>query len=253
MLKLGRKPSRIDRRTLRFARYVNMRALPASPPARDWAHPLTAPAFGMFANDRLGDCTCAAIGHYLQAMAANTGRPLTLAGGDVIRMYSAVTGYDPARPETDEGAEMLDVLKYMRATGLCGYRFGAYVAVDPLSRTYVEAAVNCTGGLYVGLDLPAAWRDATTWDVAPIASRSTAYVANSWGPHAVEVVGYDRIGLTLVTWGVLKIMSWEALRKYCSEAWAAIDSLWIDDTSLLSPSGFDLATLMRDLVEIDRA
>jgi hypothetical protein len=253
MLKLGRKPSRRDRRTLQFSRYVSLRSLPAAPPLRDWANPLTAPSFGLFANDKLGDCTCAAIGHYLQAMAANTGRPLHIAGADVIRMYSAVTGYDPQRPETDIGGEMLDVLKYMRATGLCGYRFGAFVQVDPLSRTYVETAVNSTGGLYVGLDLPAAWRDATTWDVAPIADRSTSWEPNTWGPHAVEVVGYDRVGLTLVTWGVLKFMSWEALRKYCSEAWAAIDSQWIDDTSMLSPSGFDLATLMRDLVEIDRA
>jgi len=125
MLKLGRKPSRRDRRTLSFARYVSMRALPAAPPARDWAHPLTSPGWGMFSNDRLGDCTCAAVGHYLQAMAANTGRPLSIAGADVIKMYSAVAGYDPERPDTDQGAEMLDVLRYMRSTGLCGYRFGA--------------------------------------------------------------------------------------------------------------------------------
>jgi hypothetical protein len=252
VLKLGRKPSRRDRRTLQFSRYISMRALPASPPARDWAHPITAPAWGLFSNDRLGDCTCAAIGHYLQAMAANTGRPLAITGGDVIRMYQAVGGYDPTRPETDAGCEMLDVLRYMRATGLCGYRFGAFVQVDPLSRTYVEAAINALGGLYAGLDLPVAWQNATTWDVAPIGDRSTSYAPNTWGPHAVEVVGYDRLGLMVVTWGVLKILTWEALRKYCSEAWAMIDSLWIDDTSMLSPSGFDLETLMRDLVEIDR-
>jgi hypothetical protein len=252
MLKLGRNPSRHDRRTLYLSRYVNLRSLPGAPPKRDWTHPEHAPAWGLFANDRLGDCTCAAIGHYLQAQSANTGRPLTITGGDVIKMYSTVAGYDPERPETDQGAQMLDVLRYMRSTGLCGHRFGAYVSVDPLSRSYVESAINLTGGLYVGLDLPAAWRSATIWDVPSIGDHSTTWEPNTWGPHAVEIMGYDRLGLICVTWGVLKVITWEAFRRYCSEAWTAIDPQWIDDTSMISPSGFDLVTLMRDLVEIDR-
>lgn len=253
MLKLGRIPSRDDPRTFRFSKFVDVNKLAGAPSKRDWAHPINAPAFGMFANDRLGNCTCASQGHYLQAMAANTGRPLAITGGDVIKMYQAIGGYDPARPETDQGAEMLDAMRYMRSTGLCGYRFGAYFSVDPLLSAHVEAAVNSFGGLSVGLDMPAAWRDSTTWDVAQPGDRSLSWEPNSWGPHAAQVVAYDPIGLTVVTWSVLKLLTWEALRQYCSEAWAAIDSQWIDDTTMLTPSGFDLEQLMRDLVEIDRA
>lgn len=212
-----------------------------------------APAWGMFANDRLGNCTCAAIGHFLQAQSANTGRPLVLSGADVIQLYRIVGGYDPARPETDQGAEMLDVLRHMRSVGWCGYRFGAYVQVDTFNRSHVEAAINLTGGLYTGLDLPAAWQESTYWDIAPIGKRTAAYDRNTWGPHAVEILAYDRLGLVCVTWGVLKYLTWDALRMYTGEAWAAVDSQWFDDTSMLSPSGFNLERLMRDLVEIDRA
>lgn len=250
MLKLGRIPSREDPRTLRLARYLDLGQFAASPPARDWSHPLDAPPWGLFANDRLGNCTCAAIGHFLQAQSANTGRPLLIGGADVINMYRVVGGYDPARPETDQGAEMLDALRHMRNVGLCGHRFGAFVALDPTQRDHVEAAINSFGGAYCGLDMPAAWRDATTWDIG---DRSARWEPNSWGPHAVEIVGYDRIGLIAVTWGTLKLITWEALQRYCSEAWAAIDEQWIDDTTMLTPSGFDLEQLMRDLVEIDRA
>lgn len=249
MLKLGRIPSRQDSRTLRLARYI--RNLPGQPPARDWAHPEHAPAWGTFGNLALGNCTCAAIGHFLQAQSANTGRPLLIGGADIINMYRAVGGYDPKRPETDQGAEMLDALRHMRNVGLCGHRFGAFVEVDPTERDHVEAAINSFGACYSGMDMPAAWINSTTWD-APSNDADARYAPNSWGPHAVMAIAYDRLGLTVVTWGTLKSITWEGYRKYCSEAWAMVDSQWIDDTSMLSPSGFDLSTLMSDLVNIDR-
>lgn len=249
MLKLGRIPSKPDERDFRFARYVDLDKLPGAPSKRDWTHPVDSPAWGMFSNDRLGNCTCAAQGHYLQAQSANTGRPLTILGADIIQLYRDVSGYDPKRPETDQGAEMRDVLTEMRAVGLCRHRIGAFAAVDPQDRDHVEAAVNSFGGLFAGLDMPAAWRDATNWDIG---DRSARWEPNSWGPHAVEIVGYDHIGLTCITWSVPKLITWEAFQRYCSEAWVEIDPQWIDDTTMLSPSGFDLEQLMRDLVEIDR-
>jgi len=251
---LGRRISRHDPRTRRFASYLDVGNLPGIPSARDWTHPTHAPKWGMFANSDIGDCTCAAIGHLFQAQAANTGKSITITDRDVLRLYSRpdVGGYDPTRPETDNGAEMLDVLRAMRRDGMAGQRIGAYVAVDALSRTHVEAAISLLGGLYVGLDLPLAWRDATTWDVAPVRGYTSDYKPNSWGGHAATVLHYDRLGLWLVTWGELKFITWEALRTYASEAWAIVNSLWIDDTSMLAPSGFALADLMLDLVEIDR-
>jgi len=61
--KLGKKPARHDPRTLQMANYL---ALPAFPASRDWTNKAK-PAWGMMLNDQLGDCTCAAIGHIIQA------------------------------------------------------------------------------------------------------------------------------------------------------------------------------------------
>lgn len=253
MLKLGRIPSRHDARTLRFAKYVDPQQIQASPPARDWSHPLHAPAWGMFGNDRLGDCTCASIGHALQAIAANTDRPLAISGADVIKMYQAVGHYLPSHPETDQGAEMIDVLRYMRSTGLCGHRFGAFVSVDPMNQAHVEAALNLCGWVYVGADLPRAAQDQTVWDVAPPNRYTDDYRRNTWGPHAMAMLALDRTHAVMVTWGGLKITTRPWIPSFVSEMWAVFDPSWIDDSSMLSPSGFNLAALMTDLVEIDRA
>jgi hypothetical protein len=209
-----------------------------------------APAWGLYRNDALGDCTCAAIAHALAAEAANTGRPPPpIRDADVVELYERVSDYDPARPETDQGAQMIDVLRAMRSTGMAGARIGAYAAVDWLSRTQVEAAINLFGAVYLGIDLPLAWQDATTWDIAPVHGAGPDYARGSWGGHAVSVLAYDRVGLTCVTWGALKFMTWEALRAYGSEAWAMIGPLWLRDDGL-TPSGFDAQLLAQDLAAI---
>ena len=250
---LGRIPSRRDPRTLQLRRYVAPDIVHSPPPARDWSHPATAPAWGMFRNDRIGDCTIAAIAHALQAAAANTGRPApAITDADVIGAYSAVTGYDPARPETDRGAQMLDVLRYLRTAGLAGVRFGAYAAINPQSRAELEAAVNFTGFAYVGVDLPLAARDQTVWDVAPPGKHDERYRPGSWGGHAVALLAYDRTHVTLVTWGAIKVATVEWLWSYAGEAWAVIDPLWLRSDGL-TPSGFNAELLARDLAAIGAA
>ena len=57
-VRLGKLPVRHDVRTLQLARYVDTAVLPAPPASYDeTAHVHDWP---MYANDRIGDCTCAA-------------------------------------------------------------------------------------------------------------------------------------------------------------------------------------------------
>ena len=246
---LGRSPSRRDVRNLRLARYLAPNVVPAPPLARDWTHGAQAPRWGMWRNDVIGCCTCAAIAHSFQAASALTGRALQLVDGDVVGLYMAASGYDPKRPETDQGAQMLDVLRVMRGRGMAGIKIGAFVTVDLSSKIEMETAINLTGSLYLGLDLPKAWQTQTTWDVAPPGKRSADYDRNSWGGHAVSALGYDRLGVTAITWGTPKLITWEAVRSYAGEAWAYIDDLWLRDDKL-TPSGFNADLLARDLAAI---
>lgn len=244
---LGRVRSRRDPRTLRFARYVAPSVhAPAAPAARDWTHPDVAPPWGLFRNDQLGDCTCASIGHMLQAAAANTGRPAPAIGdADVVALYERAGDYDPARPDTDRGAQMLDVLRLLRTDGLAGVQIGAFASVDPHDRGEIEAVVNLTGCAYVGVDLPRAAQTQTVWDVG----QGPAFEPGSWGGHAMALLGYDQAHVIFVTWGAIKVATFEWFATYASEAWAMIDPLWLRADGL-TPSGFDAAALRQDLAAL---
>ena len=250
----GRIPSRRDPRTLRMASYLGARtALPTPPDARDWTHPTHAPTWGMWSNDVAGDCTCASRAHILQAEASNAGHPApAITDAEVLALYTAVTGYDPARPETDRGAQMIDVLRMLKKRGIAGRQIGAYVAVDPANRLEVEHAINICGSLYLGLSLPEAWQVNTMWDIAPPNAALAPWKAGSWGGHAVAVLAYDWAGLWLVTWGALKRITWEGLFAYGDEAWTTIDSLWLQDCGE-TPSGFNAVQLVQDLARIGSA
>jgi hypothetical protein len=118
LLRLGRCAPRRDPRTLKLARYIPK--LPGHPPAKNWG--ISVPAWGMMANDVLGDCTCASAGHIIMLHTAARGAPVKVADEDVIAAYSAIGGYKPGDPSTDNGAVELDALNYWRKTGIASMR-----------------------------------------------------------------------------------------------------------------------------------
>ena len=113
-MKLGRLPA------ARNPLVPRLRAvLPNLPPAPDvvnwWA---TVPAWQMLGNDSCGDCVFAALGHAIMAMSSYTKAPLYPSADDCLADYSAITGYNPADPSTDNGAVIETVLAYAQKTGL---------------------------------------------------------------------------------------------------------------------------------------
>lgn len=247
---LGRVPSRRDARALRFAKYVDPAAIDKAPPASDWTHAVR--SWGMYRNDVVGDCTCAAMAHMFTAQAANADRPAPeIPDVEVVTLYQCASGYDPDRPGSDRGAQMVDVLRLMQRRGLAGIKIGAYAALTPQSRAEIEMAVNLTGCAYVGVDLPLAAQDQTVWDVASPGKYDDRYRPGSWGGHAMALLGYDRSHVTFVSWGQVRIATVEWLMTYASEAWAIVDDLWLREDGL-TPSGFDAERLRADLASIQR-
>jgi hypothetical protein len=53
-------------------------------------------------------------------------------------------------------------------------------------------------------------------------------------------------GIYVVTWGALKTMIWEFYGRYNVETYAVLGSDWVGGDQV-SPSGFDLTSLGRDL------
>jgi hypothetical protein len=241
--KLHAQPARPH---LKLAHYLTPGAvLPAAPASADWLSRVT--DWPMYLNDRVGDCTCAAVGHMIEAFTAYAqGAPVELTDQDVLWTYEAVTGYDPRDPSTDRGAYVQDVLAYWQATGVAGHRILAYAAVDVANLDEVRLAVDLFGAVDVGLQFPSSAMDqfnaGQPWDVVDGATVS--------GGHCVPVGAYAADGsLTCVTWGRPQVMTEAFWRAYVDEAWIVITPDWVDARGT-DPQGLSLYQLGADFAAL---
>ncbi len=238
---LGKKPVRHDPRTLMLSSL--MPELPPPPPARDWTGKLPLD-IGMYRNDVLGDCTCASAAHLIQVWTSQAGMaPIWVSESDVVSAYSAIGGYDPTNPASDGGCVMLDVLNYWRKTGIGDHRIGAYVKVDHSKIGHVQAAIDYFGAVYVGANLPLSARDTDYWlGTLPGVIPHGTQQAGSWGGHCMGAGGYDRSGVSFLTWGKRQRADWLWWLEYVDECYAIVSTDWIGGNGL-APVGLDIAKL----------
>lgn len=241
ILKLGRQPKKYDPRTLKLSAYLKTEELPTLPLSYFWPAPA---AWGMMANDQLGDCTCAGAGHAIMQWTVANGDLFTPPDAAIVAAYSAITGYNPADPSTDQGAAEIDVLNYWRKTGIAGHLIGAYAEINPAIVNQVKYAVYLFGVAYIGLSLPLAYQGADGWTDPP--NLTGSWLPGSWGGHAVIVVGYDATGVTVITWGAPLKMTWAAFAAYCVEAYAIFSTDFVTGVKD-APNGFAQAALQEDL------
>jgi hypothetical protein len=247
--KLGKRPVRYDPRTLQLANYLRSEALPPTPPSIDWGAKVE--VWAMFANDRVGCCTCAAAGHLIMDWTANDApKMLVPTDQQILKTYSDITGYDPKTGANDTGAYALDVLNHWRRKGVAKRRILAYTALEPGNHGHVRDALYLFGGCYLGLALPVSAQKQKVWSVPPGGAKGEG-APGSWGGHAVSIVGYDARGLVVVTWGAVKRMTWGFLDAYCDEAYAVLSGDWTG-RDLRAPNGVDLAALQADLRDVTR-
>jgi len=238
-MKLGKLPPKKDPRTLMLARYLPDTALPIVPGEVDWAQSNWVPKFGMFANDVYGDCTCASLAHAIQSWNGNVNKSVTLKDADVLKAYSAISGFNPSDPSTDRGAYCIDALNYLRKTGIGGHKCAAYAKIVTTHHAMLRATMWLFGGAYIGAVLYDDIWGAPVWD----APKPSAVIA---GGHAMFVVRYSKNQLAVVTWGGLQPVTWRWLDRCCDEAYAVLSEDALDAAGR-SVAGFDVAALRNDL------
>lgn len=241
-LRLGKQPPREDPRTLQLAKYlipdrVLPNVKPFTPMVKTWP---------MYRNDQIGDCTIAAAGHMIQAWTRAAGREVDVTDREVLAAYEAVSGYDPATGQNDNGAVELDVLNYWRHTGIGNHRVVAFAQVNQADHREIIAASNLFGGLYAGAALPAALQvHPLRWHVT---GKGASAQPGSWGGHAICLYAPSGRGWSVITWGARAPVSTTFVNRYFDELYAIVTEDFLHAGR--SPAGLDLTALQADLARL---
>lgn len=228
--------------------------LPTSPSFVDRESKVS--SWPMYKNDTVGDCTIAAVLHMIASFTAFSG---SVPGGamftddEAIKIYSAVSGYNPATGANDNGATLAQVCKYMMTTGATDatgkvHKFAAWAEVgDYTNRKLLKRILNAFGTAYLAIDFPDSAMDQFN------AGEPWTYVAGSPsdGGHAIPLQ-YSAVNTntlddeTIITWGAECKMSEGFWTHQGVEAVAVVSADDVNVQSGTNPAGLNLTQLVAD-------
>lgn len=246
MLKLGKTPARKDAVIFKLDNYG---ASLAAPPAKSGDHAIVQDWQGMMGNDNLGDCVCAEAGHGTIFLNKLAGKDVAISTDDVVAMYSAVTGYTPKDPNSDQGTDMQAAASYRRKTGLSDaqgnrHKISAYLDLGAANATNLKKALYYFDNAGIGFQFPSyamsEFNAGQTWHIKAGGTIE--------GGHDVLACAYDSRYIYCVSWGKLIRMTWTFFEKYCDEALVYLSDEMLQGGK--SPQGFDAATLQADLAQL---
>ncbi|WP_407308123.1 hypothetical protein [Desulfosporosinus sp. SB140] len=247
-MKLGKRPYIPSEKDLLYRNYrgTTLPPIPAS-----FGHQSLVSDWGMLGNDTVGDCVIAGSDHEAMLWTAEGSTEASFTVSNAISDYSAITGYNPNDPNTDQGTDVRTALQYRQKTGTIDvsgkrHKIAAYLLLDQsnllnelLESAYLFSAVG------IGINFPDSAMDqfnnGQPWSVV----RGSQIE----GGHYIPVVGYDGSYIYCVTWGQVQKMTVDFLTTYCEEAWAILSQEFINGKGV-SPEGFNLAQLQADLAAI---
>jgi len=228
-----------------------LRGLPAPPASCDYSKAAKTALSKLYLNDTLGDCVIAGIGHIVGILTSNAGVPFLYTNQQIIALYSAIGGYVPGDPATDNGCDEQTALNYWENNGAPAgsHRIAGWLAVNAADPEEYRIALWLFENLYFGMELPAAW-------IAPMPSAS-GFIWNVAGNpvptngHCVAGAGYGAQGVSIATWGMTGLITDAAIAKYAStQANGALYTVVSQDAivraSKLAPNGFDWSQLIAD-------
>ena len=252
-LKLGRNRP-IGGRKLKLGDYLNTETVGSIPSSVNYGGLATAAIRQMYLNDQLGDCVIAGIAHLVGVFTANAKRPEALyTDAQITALYSAIGGYVPDNPATDQGCDEQTALNYWMNTGAPAgsHRIHGWVSVDANNLHEVQTALYLFENLVFGIELPDAWinpapaQSGFIWDT----SSSPADPANG---HCVVGFGYDSTGVNIATWGMTGTITDTAVAQYAGgssggELYTVVSHDAICRAANRAPNGVKWGNLLSDL------
>lgn len=221
-LKLGKTAARPEAVKFKLVDFLDLSKLPPLKPRV--GHPGMLPSpLGMLGNDRYGDCVFAGAAHETMAWLGQARQTVRFDDKAVLSDYSAVTGFDPSDPASDQGTDMKEAASYRRKVGVLDasgrrHKVDAYLGLTPGNLTELKYAIYLFGAVGIGIEFPAAAMDqfnaGKQWDVVS-GSRIE-------GGHYIPGVYADTNGFQIITWGKRIRATNRFLQKYTDEAIAYV-------------------------------
>ena len=240
--RFGKHPPKVDYRTLRLTTYLKSSL--AAPPAsfdvlaqvyKNLGISDPAVLFPMDGNDKLGDCTIAALAHAITTYKGMVGKKVIMPVSAAEKLYFHLTG------GVDSGMNELDVLNYWRQNSVDGEEILAYATINPKNHTHVMQAIQMFGGVYLGFQVQEnaqqEFQNGQPWTPGPLTNDG----------HAVYAVAYDASGLTVLTWGSTQKATWAWWDECVDEAYAILPQ---DAEKSGFSTGFNFAQLKADLGDV---
>jgi len=228
-----------------------MKGMPAPPASCDYSKQGAKALSEMYLNDQLGDCVIAGIGHVVGVLTGGGSKQFIYTNAQITKLYSAIGGYVPGHPNTDNGCDEQTALNYWQHHGAPSgsHEIAGWISVDGTDPTEYRTALWLFENLYFGLELPDKWVSPMpsaagfTWDVAG--------PPNPNNGHCVVGVGYANKGVKICTWGMLGTLTDAAIDKYATtvgsgELYTVVSHDALEKASQKAPNGFDWSQLVAD-------
>jgi hypothetical protein len=195
--------------------------------------------WGMLGNTSKGNCGVAGCEHVFMADAAVSGKKETFPDAqECVGYYLQYTGGQ------DAGVQLATFLLYVRKNGYYGHRVEAFAPVHVNDLQTLRFATFAYGAIYLGIVVTTAmqntFREQGVWQVATLESTVL-------GGHCVVGVGYDDVGIDVVTWGGIQKLTyaaWAEMSRYGDTEAFALLTGELDNGD---GRNINYATLQRDL------
>jgi len=206
----------------------------------------------MYLNDQLGDCVIAGMAHLVGVFTGNAGQvPDQFTADQITGMYSAIGGYVPGDPSTDQGCDERTAMAYWQSQGAPAgsNQIAGWVSIDGTNIQRVKTALWLFENLLFGVELPDKWVNPApeapgfTWDVAGPTVEDNG--------HCFVGVGYDDRGVLIDTWGMLGTITYQAIAAYATaggsgELYSVLTPAIVAKATAKAPNGYDWAALQAD-------
>lgn len=245
-MKLGKRAVDLSKPALRLRDYRTSAPVALPPHPATFGHGDMIKDWLMLMNDSLGICVPAAICHMIMLLTSAAGKMARFDNASIVALYSAVTGYDPNEPSTDQGTNMVDMMEYWRKTGVTDadgivHKIGAWLALD---RQYNAEQYNETLYLFDGVPTGIQCPDSAQTQFQNGVPWSVVRGARVEGGHGILGSARDAL-LKVATWGQDQEVEEAFMSKYYDEAYVVISQ--DDIVNGKSPEGYDFSTLPADM------